>query len=822
MECNSVRMLLFFPTRTRCDSRPIGPPKPSNKTGYTIVDLGSERFSLLPLFLLITAFSVLAPLFWTHVESPPASNRSTDHENMDLYARVVPSLEYGYKRLGAGEWPLWASDQYCGIPYFAKPTHGLFQPLNLVFLFVPVTKGLALHAFLGLLLMGVFTALFLRAMGTGYIAAALGGIVFAFGGASAVAMSRPELLGVLAWMPLLYWIVFEHGRNPRGLYVVAGGFTFALMLLAGTPLLAVLLAMGAFAYGALRILLHRQDPNAPRLRNLGSLMMMIGIGLAFAAVQWVPYVFWLTTLADPISALWPRNWGGQAPGDPQSLLAAFLIPGGTALSTQMLYVGVVSLLLIPPAILRRQGRFEALYFFGAASFCIGIATWRLDESGSGEAWKALMFPGSFAVALLVGLGADRLLLAGRDPRSPLLWGSALLYIAAATIVLILGPAEARGKVLIALIILLPFFLMRVRWVGLLSGTLLALLLFVDLRGASVSMYKHPYTERGDWLADRMPALREAEALSLNARVLTLPSVRPSTLPANVGLLLGVTNARGAYWPLTVAESHWWGHLDSFLYPRRGSQEVDQEVDTPFYPMLLNHMAVRVVIGETNLPWMDTPPDANGLSLQFDRTLGSLSLWRNNTALPRVRMVRQWQPVDNDEAAIAALVTPDFPARDRCVVESNGSAWKSLVEQLPPTLDDANPGFSSPPRSVLASDLPESLVIEVDTPESGLLVVADSYAPGWRAYVDGKRASIVKTNGLFRGVYVAQGSHTVHFRYRPWSVTGGLALSGLSLIACALWMLLVCLHWLWALFRHGPSPAPGNDLPFERNTEEKPL
>ena len=770
------------------------------------MEAGVQRFSLFPLFLLVSLFSVLAPLFWTHVEAPATAPAISAHENLDLYGRVVPSLTYGFGRLRAGEWPLWASDQYCGIPYFANPTHGMFQPLNLLFLFVPVPLGLALHAFLGLLLMGLFSALYLRAMGTGYLAAAIGGMAYAFGGASAATMSQPELLGVLAWTPLLYWIIYEHTHVPHAIYVVLGGFVTALMIFAGTPLLALLLAGSAFAYGIARAVWYRKDGGVPLSQQVTSLGLMGLLGMAFSAVQWVPSVAWLTTLAHPSEALWPWSWAGHAPIAAEELVGAFLLPGDSPLP-EMLYVGVISLILIPAALLQQRVRFEVVFFSLATVLWISVVVWKLDGTASTEAWKALLFPGVFSLALMVGLGADRLLLTGRDPRSPLIWGSTLLVVIAASTTLVIGPPEARGRVLVALVVLLPFFLIRVKWMGAICGSLLVFLVFVDLRDASKNIYQHPYRGDTSWIEDSVPALREAEALALGERILTLPTIRQTTLPGNAGLLLGIDNAYGAYWPRSKEQERWWSHLEPLLNPVQAGKATTQE-GLPPYPALLNYMGVQVLVGEQNLPWMDAPPEESGVSLQFLQTIGKLSLWRNTTAYARVRLLTHWLPVKDEEEALAVLLAPDFHGNNTCVVESQGRGWRELSEVLPPGNSPVDTMPAPAAQCTVRPESPESLTVNVDTDNGGVLVVADTYAPGWRAYVDGERAPLLKVNGMFRGVFVRSGSHVVRFSYAPVSVTLGLMLSGAALALCLLWFLRACGRWLIGGLRRVRGTSPG--------------
>ncbi len=775
------------------------------------MELGTQRFALLPLFLLGTAFTLLSPLFWTHVESPSSDVTGMGRDNMELYGRVVPTLDYGFRHLRAGEVPLWTNTQYCGIPFFANPTHGLLQPLNLIFLFVPVPMGLALHAFLGLLLMGFSLALYLRALGTGYLAAAMGGMVYAFGGASAAVMSRPELLGVLAWTPFLYWIVYEHTIRFRGTFVVLGGGVVALMMLSGAPALALILVSGGLCYGIARALAGGRKGDTARFRVVGSLLMMGVTGMALSAVQWLPFLTWLTTLAHPVEAIWPWTWMGHAPVNGAEVAGAFLLPGNSTLP-ELFYIGVVSLILIPPAILQKHGRLEVIYFALAALLWMGGVVWQLDGGTSLEIWKALAFPGVFALAVLVGLGSDRLLLTGRDPRSPLIWGSSLLVLIAGGTLLVLGPSDARGLVLAALVVLLPFFLLRVKWMAIACGTLLAFLLFIDLRGASSSTFQHPYAAGTSWLQDAMPTMREAEALSVGERVLTLPTIRQTTLPANVGLLLGINNAHGAYWPLTTGQARWWEHLEDYLNPARYTESMATDV-AHFYPRLLNYMGVRLFIGERNLPWMDEPPEKNGIDIQFLRTLGRLFLWRNNSAYPRIRMVHQWEPVADEEAALDRLLSRNFQGDRVCVVEAGDRDGQALRDVLPPVDGTTSTQTASSARCTLRSESGESLLIDVDTDDSGILILADNYASGWRVHVDGKRATLLKVNGLFRGVQVPAGTHEVQFSYAPMSVTLGLLLSIGAALVCLFWLLRSLGRWCMALLRgtgqdnRDPQPLP---------------
>jgi uncharacterized membrane protein YfhO len=68
------------------------------------------------------------------------------------------------------------------------------------------------------------------------------------------------------------------------------------------------------------------------------------------------------------------------------------------------------------------------------------------------------------------------------------------------------------------------------------------------------------------------------------------------------------------------------------------------------------------------------------------------------------------------------------------------------------------------------------MIKCEAPEQGFAVLADSFYPGWKATVDGRRVPILRANGLFRAVAVTPGIHEIVFRYRPAGFYTGMAIS----------------------------------------------
>jgi hypothetical protein len=67
---------------------------------------------------------------------------------------------------------------------------------------------------------------------------------------------------------------------------------------------------------------------------------------------------------------------------------------------------------------------------------------------------------------------------------------------------------------------------------------------------------------------------------------------------------------------------------------------------------------------------------------------------------------------------------------------------------------------------------------------GMLRVLESWAPGWRATVNGADAPVLRADFLFMGVPVPEGPCEVVLTYRPSSVRDGAIASGVGLVALA--------------------------------------
>ena len=111
---------------------------------------------------------------------------------------------------------------------------------------------------------------------------------------------------------------------------------------------------------------------------------------------------------------------------------------------------------------------------------------------------------------------------------------------------------------------------------------------------------------------------------------------------------------------------------------------------------------------------------------------------------------------------------------------------------PPTGRD--PGFTEDPAApnrgapaTIVEDGEHAVEVEASLAANGLLVLADTYYPGWRATVNGMRAPVLPANAWMRAVPVPAGRSRVVLSYRSRYLLAGALVSAaaLALMAAAL-------------------------------------
>ena len=195
----------------------------------------------------------------------------------------------------------------------------------------------------------------------------------------------------------------------------------------------------------------------------------------------------------------------------------------------------------------------------------------------------------------------------------------------------------------------------------------------------------------------------------------------------------------------------------------------------------------------------------------------VQVFRNLAAYPRAWVIHRAIPVHSPRGVSAedrrrvmtSLLYQDdelWQVEGRGVVDPRRVAYVEAPAEKLVGLGGATVG---PERvEVVAGADPTRVEVEVDLQALGLVVLAETFDPGWRLEVDGKPAEVFRTNQTMRGAIVPAGKHRLVYAYRPSSLTLGLGLSASGLLA---WAALVA-------FGGNKRQLPGQDSNLEKQDQ----
>jgi hypothetical protein len=127
-------------------------------------------------------------------------------------------------------------------------------------------------------------------------------------------------------------------------------------------------------------------------------------------------------------------------------------------------------------------------------------------------------------------------------------------------------------------------------------------------------------------------------------------------------------------------------------------------------------------------------------------------------------------VRDDQVAVNKLVDRNIDLRKELVITDDGTLnqWQNRTVKG---------------NVRLVSYKANKVILESTADNDAFLYVSDTYYPGWRAYVDGKRTKIYRANLAFRAIEVPKGKHTVVFKYVPMSFYIGICLTIFGILLC---------------------------------------
>jgi len=149
--------------------------------------------------------------------------------------------------------------------------------------------------------------------------------------------------------------------------------------------------------------------------------------------------------------------------------------------------------------------------------------------------------------------------------------------------------------------------------------------------------------------------------------------------------------------------------------------------------------------------------------------GESYFYRNGQALPRAFFVGRSKVFKERQNILKYMVGDRFAPKYEIALEEGTSFGKKNLFR----------------RVEIVDYKPNLVRIISDSSEPGYVFLSDTYYPGWKAYIDGKRSKILRANYMFRAVKVDKGRHEIKYVYDPLSFKLGALVSLLSILAFAI-------------------------------------
>ena len=160
-----------------------------------------------------------------------------------------------------------------------------------------------------------------------------------------------------------------------------------------------------------------------------------------------------------------------------------------------------------------------------------------------------------------------------------------------------------------------------------------------------------------------------------------------------------------------------------------------------------------------------------------RKPAELTLYRNDEAVGPAFLARAEvlppEIAEDPALALSRLLAPDFDWKTRALVEEPNPYEGAALDK------DVKPGLSVESRGY------GRWLFKVASPEPSVLVLGQSYYPGWRATVDGAPRKTIPADWTLTGVFLEPGKHVVEFQYCPVAFSRGAAVSAISALLFAL-------------------------------------
>ncbi|MBI4039715.1 YfhO family protein [Candidatus Daviesbacteria bacterium] len=710
----------------------------------------------------------------------------------DIVSVLYPFKMLGVDQLLGGSLPFWNPSIFNGTPLLANFQSAFFYPLTLLYFVLPKVDAWSLSVVAQPFLAMVFTFLLLRAVGLSRISSSLGAIIYSFAGFNIIWLGYNAHGHTAALIPLILLVTFKFFNTCKLRWLTLLSLAVTLQVFAGYPQLAIYTLILSFAWSVFLIISKKLS-----VVKLAAWCFFILVGIVLASVQIFPS-FELYQLSQRSQEGIP---GGQSLAFlPWQNLITLIAPdffgspatgnfwGVGDYTNTVAYVGLVGLVLVILALLHSQKN-PYVNFWVVTTVVILLLSLptplaqtarNLPFVGGGAAATRMLALFNLSTAILAAFGMEVLIYKKLKLRQILAsviypWAALVgIFIAMGLSIVIVGYQDKIVSVAVRNIIL-PTVMMivlttilisyRPKWASFSAWLILVLLIFELFRfgqkytSFSQKVFLYPPTPITDFLSKNASFSRvyTGEVIPKNLWTpygLEATQGYDAIYPERNARFLGAINTKNAASPT-------------------GRYGDITNVFSPLFDLAGNKYLLALKRNAQSIP------DANGTVLEFYLqppfvpvfSDGRVQVLENTKAAPRTFMVYDYVVGAGDEEII------------------NQMHQLNLLQTAVLEKDPITKYNSGSFETKILTKTPGSIRLSVKTDQTGLLILTDSYYPGWKAYVDGKMKEIWRADFVFRAVEIPQGEHPVEFVYQSDIFAWGLfstCVAAAFLLLTSLW------------------------------------
>lgn len=670
-----------------------------------------------------------------------------DFGRSDILHGEYPVKSFLAQSLKKHQLPLWNPYISGGYPQVATIT-GNFNPINwLLFDVFPTPVAFNLGFALSFSIAGIFTYLFAQSIGLTRITSLFAAIIFSYSGFFITQITHFVVIQTLSFFPLALYLIEVFIQKKKSYLLPLLSVVFALQMLAGFYQIVLYSLIFIFIYAILRIF-YVGEPRFHRWKLLlgitgaiigGFILSAIQLlpsweltqisnrkgGVDFEEVKMFPYqikhlvtFLWPYLLGDPRVGSYPRfsqNWGifWESTGFVGILPIIFALFAILRAFTKSKIVQIFTILLVLSLLLMLGKNSPTIFLYKIPP----LSFFRVPAR-----WIVFF---AFSLTILGAIGFE-------------------IFIKSKESII----KNKVSKILLACLILI-----------LAVANIFVFAANYHLRGNTDQWFKPP--ETANFLKKDTSRFR----------VLTLGH---QAVWNEQFLNKGWLNAQDKYLPFREALDPNWNMVF-------GISQVDSYSPATFYRDILlsgilrqdiqlkenNYIiaaGVRNLLDIQNVKYIISPYkiDARNIDLVFTaQTKPEYYVYQNTSVFTRTYVVNNYQAIPLLSESLRLLTSPAFNPKTTVILEKNlgDRKFKEATSE-----------------AKITKYQNQQVEIEANLKEDGVLVLSDSYYPGWKAYVDGQETEILAANINQRAVVLDKGEHKVEFIYKPKSFIKGAVIT----------------------------------------------